>query len=72
MTLATKSNNKKKDINHAICYQCGQMGHYASKRHEKKKEKDMETSRVVKDYVTKFEQGFSLVSIDSNIGSSIF
>ena len=51
------------------------MGHYASKCPEKKKEKkerNMAVSAAVEDYATKFEQEFSLVSIDSSIGSSIF
>ena len=48
------------------------MGHYASKCPEKKKEKterDMAASATVEDYAAKFEQEFSLVSIDSSIGS---
>ena len=51
------------------------MGHYASKCPEKKKgktEKDLEVSAVVEDFAAKFEQEFSLVSIDSSIGSSSF
>ena len=51
------------------------MGHYASKFPEKKnvKEKtgrDMARSAVVEEYAMKFEQEFSLVSIDSNVGGS--
>ena len=51
------------------------MGHYAFKCSEKKKQKKkrhMATYAVVEDYALKFEQEFSLVSIDSGIGSSIF
>ena len=53
------------------------MGHYASKCPEKKNvkeknERDIVMSTVVEDYAAKFEQEFSLVSIDSNIGSSVF
>ena len=75
MSLATKVNKKKKDINQVRCHQCGQMGHYASMCPEKKKEKtkrDMAVFAAVEDYATKFEQDFSLVSIDSSIGSSVF
>ena len=77
MALATKVNKKKKDISQVRCYQCGQMGHYASKCLEKKNvkektERDMATSAAVEDYAAKFEQEFSLVSIDSSIGSSNF
>ena len=48
---------------------------YASRCPKKKKEetdRDMATSAVVEDYAAKFEQEFSLVSIDSSIGSSDF
>ena len=53
------------------------MGHYASNCPEKKNVKDktkrdMVASAAVEDYAGKFEQEFSLVSIDSNIGSSVF
>ena len=53
------------------------MGHYASKCPEKKNvkkktERDMVTSAAVEDYAVKFEQEFSLVSIDSSIGSLVF
>ena len=53
------------------------MGHYTSKCPEKKNvkektERDMAMSTAVEDYATKFEQEFSLVSIDSSIGSSVF
>ena len=51
------------------------MGHYASKCLEKKNVKtkrDMAASAAVEDYATKFEQEFSLVSIDSNVGSLSF
>ena len=75
MALATKVNKKKKDISQIRCYQCGQMGHYASKCPEKKKEKterDMAASAAIEDYAGKFEQEFSHVSIDSSIGSSVF
>ena len=75
MALATKYNKNKKDISQVRCYQCVQMGHYASKCSEKKKEKTkrhMATYAVVEDYVLKFEHEFSLVSIDSSIGRSVF
>ena len=50
------------------------MGHYTSKCPEKKNvkektERDMAESAAVEDYATKFEQEFSLVSIDSIVGS---
>ena len=53
------------------------MGHYALNCLEKKNvkekiERDMAASATVEDYTTKFEQEFSLVSIDSSIGSSVF
>ena len=51
------------------------MGHYATKCHEKnilKTERDVAASAVVEEFATKFEQEFSLVSIESSIGSSIF
>ena len=75
MALATKANKKKKDISQVRCYQCGQMGHYPSKCPEKKKEKtniDMSSSTIVEYYAVKFEQYFYLVSIDCNIGNSVF
>ena len=37
-----------------------------------KTERDVVASAVVEEFATKFEQEFSLVSIDSSIGSSIF
>ena len=53
------------------------MEHYALKCPEKKNvkeknERDMPASATVEDYAVKFEQEFSLVSIDSSIGSSVF
>ena len=54
---------------------CGQRGHYAFKCPEKKKgktEKDSAATAIVEDFAAKFEQEFSLVSIDSSIGSSSF
>ena len=51
------------------------MGDYASKCPKKKKDKterDMATSVAVEDYAANFEQEFSLVSIDSSIGSLVF
>ena len=51
------------------------MGHYSSKCPEKKivkTERDVAAFVVVEEYATKFEQEFSLVSIDSSIGSSSF
>ena len=75
MALAAKTNKKKKDLNQIRCYHCGQMGHYASKCHEKKivrTKRDMAAFADVEEYATKFEQEFSLVSIDSSIGSSSF
>ena len=36
---------------------------------KEKTERDMAASATVEDYVAKFEQEFSLVSIDSSIGS---
>ena len=75
VALTTKANKKKKDMSQVKCYQCGQMGHYASKCLEKKKgkiEKDPTATTVVEDFAAKFEQEFSLISIDSSIGSSSF
>ena len=37
-----------------------------------KTERDVASSVVVEEFATKFEQEFSLVSMDSRIGSSIF
>ena len=53
------------------------MGHYSLKCPEKKNvkektERDMAASVMVEDYAMNFEQEFSLVSIDSNVGSSAF
>ena len=51
------------------------MGHYASKRPEKKKgktERDSTMTTAVEDFAAKFEKEFSLVSIDSSVGSSSF
>ena len=48
------------------------MGHYATKCHEKKTERDVVASAAVEEFATMFEQEFSLVSIDSSTGSSIF
>ena len=75
MALAIEVNKKKKDISPIRCYRCGQMGHYSLKCPEKKKGKteiNMAASAAVEDYAMKFEQEFSLVSIDSSIGSSVF
>ena len=74
--LAAKSKNKKKkDLSQIKCYHCGQLGHYATKCLEKKivkAERDVAASAIVEEFATKFEQEFSLVSIDSSIGSSTF
>ena len=76
MALAAKSKNKKKkDLSQIKCFHYGKLGHYATKCLEKKvvkTERDVATSAIVEEFATKFEQGFSLVSIDSSIGSSIF
>ena len=75
VALATKKNKKKKDFSQIRCYHCGQMGHYASKYPEKKivkTERDVAASTIVEEYAKKFEQEFSLVSIDSSIGSLSF
>ena len=77
VALATKTNKKKKDISQIRCCHCGQMGHNSSKCPEKKNvkektERDMAASAAVEDYAMKFKQEFSLVSIDSSVGSSSF
>ena len=77
VALATKVNKKKKDISQIRCYHCGQMEHYSSKcprnkNVKEKTERDMAVTAAVEDYAAKFEQEFSLVSIDSSIGSSVF
>ena len=75
MALAAKSKNKKKkDLSQIKCYHCGQLGHYATKCPKKnivKTERDLAASAVVEEFATKFEQQFSLISIDSSIGSSV-
>ena len=51
------------------------MGHYASKCPEKtivKTERDVADSAAIEEYATKFKKEFSLVSIDSSVGSSVF
>ena len=76
MELVAKSKNtRKKHLSQIKCYHCGQLGHYATKCPEKnilKTERDVAASAVVEEFAAKFEQEFSLVSIDSSIGSSIF
>ena len=76
VALAAKSKSKKKkDLSQIKCYHCGQLRHYATKCPEKKivkTERDVAASAVVEEYAKKFEQEFSLVSIDSNVGSSTF
>ena len=76
MALAAKSkNNKKKDLSQIKCFHCGKMGHYATNCLEKnivKTERDVAASAIVEEFATKFEQEFSLVSVDSSIGSYIF
>ena len=77
VALAAKTNKKKKGISRIRCYHCGQMGHYASKCPKKKNvkektERDMAATAAVEDFAAKFEQEFSLVSIDSSVGSSSF
>ena len=75
VALAAKTNKKKKDLNHIMCYHCGQMGHCASKCPEKKivkTERDVAASAIVEEFAAKFEQEISLVSINSSIGSSTF
>ena len=76
MALAAKSKNKKKkDLSQIKCYHCGQRGPYATKCPKKKivkTERDVAASAVVEEFAAKFEQEFSLVSIDSSIGSSTF
>ena len=51
------------------------MGYYASKCHEKKRgktKKDFVASAVVKEFASKLEHEFSLISIDSSVGISTF
>ena len=76
MALAAKSKNKKKkDLSQIKGFHCGKLGHYATKCLEKKTVKTeiyVATSAIVEEFATKFEQEFSLVSIDSSIGSSTF
>ena len=76
VALAAKcKNKKKKDLSQIKCYHCGQLGHNSTKCPEKKivkTERDVVSSTVVEEFATKFEEEFSLVSIDSSIGSSTF
>ena len=77
VSLAAKTNKKKKDLNQIKCYHCGQMGRYSSTCLEKKivkekTERDVAASAAVEDYAMKFELEFSLVSIDSSVGISSF
>ena len=39
---------------------------------KEKTERDMAATAIVEDYARKFGQRFSLVSIDSSVGSSVF
>ena len=74
LTVKSEKNNKKKDLSKIGCFRCNQFGHYASKCPEKKGkvEKDTAAFVVVEEYAAKFEQEFSLASIDSSVGSSLF
>ena len=60
LALETKLNKNNKDISQVRCYQCGHMGNYALKCHEKKNvkentERDMAGYTTVQDYTVKFE-----------------
>ena len=76
VALATKSKNKKKkDLSQIKYFQCGKLGHCATKCPEKNivnTERDVVAFAVVEEFVAKFEQEFSLVSIYSSVGTSTF
>ena len=61
MALATDENKKNKDISLVKCYQCGHMGHYASKCPKKKKgkmEKDLAATAAIEDFAASSSKNF--------------
>ena len=64
---------REKDLSKVRCYNCTKFCHYASQFPKKKNEdKEGATSTKVQEYAAQFEKEFSLASVETSIGSSIY